>query len=191
MYSNCEVHSCLFNILSLMKQPIIPASKKILPKFPNILERICAWFHNNEPAKSLKMTLLERFFKNSANNITIYSIHYKQFNLAGCFSHKYFRILNHRCSNTLVLSISQMKSLKGTKKLELNLNVEFGRVVLSKSFISRGMHARKWGTKIIPFCLVIPSRLKKSRFLSRPASIINSPLNCCSCKQSCYSTVLF
>ena len=88
------------------------------------------------------MTLLERFFKNSASNITIYSIHCKQFNLAGCFSHKYFRILNHRCSNTLVLSISQMKSLKGTKKLELNWNVKFGRVVLSKSFISRSSKMR-------------------------------------------------
>ena len=83
-----------------------------------------------------------------------------------------------------------MKSFKGTKKLELNLNIEFGRAVLSTISVSRRsevMHAQKVGIEVIPFYLVIKSQLKKSsykgvtkivpsRFSSRPACHINSPL---------------
>ena len=165
MYRNCKSRSCSFNILSLMKQPNRAAWKKILPKIPNILKRIFTWIHINKPAKLLKVTLRVRFFRNPAYNIIIYSLHYQQFNLAGCFSHKQLGIFNHKCSNTL--TNSHMKSFKGTKKLELNLNIEFGRAVLSTISVSRRsevMHAQKVGTEVIPFYLVIKSQLKKSSY---------------------------
>ena len=66
------------------------------------------------------------------------SVRYQQFNLVGCFSHKQFGIFNHKCSITLVLSILHMKLFKRTKKLELSLNIEFERAVLSTIFVSRG-----------------------------------------------------
>ena len=81
-----------------------------------------------------------------------------------------------------------------TKKTEINLNIEFERAVLSTVSVSRkklwnylGNPCSKRRKEIIPSCLVITSRLKKSvykggtkivppRFLSRPTSHINSPL---------------
>ena len=53
------------------------------------------------------------------------------------FVPNYFRTIHHKCSNTIVLSISHMKLFKRTKKLELNLHIEFGRAVLSTIFVSR------------------------------------------------------
>ena len=38
MYSNCKKRPCLFNILSLKKQPPRAVSRKILSKFLNILK---------------------------------------------------------------------------------------------------------------------------------------------------------
>ena len=37
--------------------------KKVLPKFLNILKRICAWIHSSKPAKLLKVTLRVKFWK--------------------------------------------------------------------------------------------------------------------------------
>ena len=48
-----------------------------------------------------------------------------------------FRTFHHKCSNTLVISISHMKLFKRTKKLALNLNIEFGRAFSSTIFVSR------------------------------------------------------
>ena len=132
MYSNCKTRSCLFNILSLKKQPSRVAWKKILPKCPNILKGICTWIESNQPTKLLDITIPVRFFINSAYNITVYSVHYQKFNLVGCFSHKWFITSNHKCSNTLVLSISHMKFFK-TKKLE----VRNSRVTKSTDVILR------------------------------------------------------
>ena len=79
--------------------------------------------------------------------------------------------------------------MKRSKNVELNLNIEFSRVVLFKVLgLSTQFHAQEGGKEIIPSCLLIPSQLEKciykgetkiipSRFLSRPCSHINSPLD--------------
>ena len=55
MYSNCKTRSYLFNNLSLKKQPTRAACKKSLPKFSNILKRICTQIYSSKPAKLLKL----------------------------------------------------------------------------------------------------------------------------------------
>ena len=52
-------------------------------------------------------------------------------------ANEYTSKFHHKCSNTLVLSISHMKLFKITKTLQLNLNTEFGRAGLSKTSVSR------------------------------------------------------
>lgn len=42
-----------------------------------------------------------------------------------------FNIINDKCLNTLVFLKSQLKLIKKTEKLELNMNIELGRAVLS------------------------------------------------------------
>lgn len=83
--------------------------------------------------------------------------------------------------------------MKRSKKAELNINIEFGRLVFSQ-FLPVGnveeshawFHTQEGGTEIIPSRLLIPSRLEKatdkggiknvpSRFLSHPDSQKNTP----------------
>ena len=61
--------------------------------------------------------------------------------------------------------------MKGSKKFELNLNIEFKRLVLFMIFYSRKclgitctIHVQEGGTEIIPSRLLIPSRLEKSAY---------------------------
>ena len=80
------------------------------------------------------------------------------------------------------------------KKVELNLNIDFGSLVLFRILFRRGkvlessvqFHDQEGGTEIIPSRLLIPFRLEKSaykkrkniftsHFLSRPSSHLNSP----------------
>ena len=41
------------------------------------------WIHRSKPVKGLKITPLVRFFKSLAYKITVYSVHYQQFNKNG------------------------------------------------------------------------------------------------------------
>ena len=93
--------------------------------------------NSQQQTSKVKNNSSSKVFKNPAYNVTIYIENYQQFNLVGCFSHRKFRIFNQKCSITLLLLISHMKLFNRTKKLELNMNIEFGRAVLSTIAVSR------------------------------------------------------
>ena len=71
-----------------------------------------------------------------------------------------------------------------TKILKINFNTEFGRAILSTQFyekfpsaatnygITYVVHTRKGGTQIIPSCLVLLYRLKKSPYNKGRAKIL-------------------
>ena len=103
----------------------------------------------------------------------MYLVHYQQFNLVGCFCHKLFRTFHHKCSNTLMLSISHMKLFKRTKTLEFNLHIEFRRAILSTTFVSRRnlwKHSSNPCSKRSDKNHPIPSRLKKSPYAAQKLS---------------------
>ena len=100
-------------------------------------------------------------------------VHYQQFNLVGCFCHKLFRTFHHKCSNTLMLSISHMKLFKRTKTLEFNLHIEFRRAILSTTFVNRRnlwKHSSNPCSKRSDKNHPIPSRLKKSPYAAQKLS---------------------
>ena len=94
-----------------------------------------------------------------------------------------------------------------SKTFELNLNIQFGRAVYSQFLPARKIiesavlfNAQKIGTEIIPSCLFISSRLKKStyggeikiflsRFLSHPI-LYKQPLSKVGCNFSEDESVL-
>ena len=129
------------------------------------------WILSSKPAKLLNITIPKKFFKNPAYNI--YLVHYQQFNLVGCFCHKLFRTFHHKCSNTLMLSISHMKLFKRTKTLEFNLHIEFRRAILSTTFVNRRnlwKHSSNPCSKRSDKNHPIPSRLKKSPYAAQKLS---------------------
>ena len=99
------------NILSLQKHPELP--KKIVPKFPYMLKKTCTWIHSSKSTNGLKITLPVRFSRVlPTTKQYIQQYYYQRFNLVACLSPKQFRTFNHKCLNTLVLSISDMKLFK-------------------------------------------------------------------------------
>ena len=56
-----------------------------------------------------------------------------------------FETFNHKCLNTLELSISHMNLSETSIKIELNLNNEFGKAVLSTVSVSRKKIRHMWG----------------------------------------------
>lgn len=76
-----------------------------------------------------------RLLKNPANNKTIYSEHFQQLNrskLQGKFCMAAFMITYMLENICFFLFQKSAKYMKRTKKLELNLIIEFGRVVYSQ-----------------------------------------------------------
>ena len=81
-----------------------------------------------------------------------------------------------------MLSILQMKSFTGTKKIELNLNIGFGRAILSIISISRrklwnqlsnGCSSYKGGTKTVPsrFSYKQPLKCRENRYYYKKQNI--------------------
>ena len=148
-------------------------SQHIKKEWIHMKRNECRWILSSKPAKLPNITLPVKFFKNPTYNIAMYLVHYQQFNLVGCFCHKLFRTFHHKCSNTLMLSISHMKLFKRTKKLEFNLHIEFRRAVLSTTFVNRRnlwKHSSNPCSKRPDKNHPIPSRLKKSPYAGQKLS---------------------